>query len=226
MSLSADLRRSRTTRVLRGTATAALPAADPVTDNPSAALHLIADECDLPDDTPERIEEARAEGYAAGYAEALASAIALAEHERAAAVSRAANALEDAAAAVGKTRAQLVAEATEDALDLTYELLATILDDDAVARSVPPAALLRRTLALAPQEADLIVRVHPHSPLRAEDLPTSSLRSIRLHFDESIDEDGCVIEAGACRIDAQRASALARVRALLSEKRPTGPVEP
>ncbi len=204
---------ARGTRVLRGDLTAELLPAATVVPHESARRLL------APSGTPESADllaAARAEAMAEGRAQGVADARAEAARRQAAAAERAAEALAAGVAQVGAARAAIVEEATRDALGLCCELLAVILGDEAVRRAVPPAEVLERALAIAPAGEDLVVRVPPGFPLDLGGLvsPADATR-VRLVEDDRVESGGCVLEAGACRIDAQIATALGRVRAVL-----------
>lgn len=218
MNSSARASALRPQRVLRSDANAHLPAADTVSSRQAAALRLLGDPSSEDAVGEDLLAEARAAGYAEGRADGRAEALAAAESARAAATEAAAHSLVQAVATLAATRQGLVEEVTADALSLTYDLLATILGDETVVSAVPPRDVVTRALALAPAGADLIVRVPPGFALSRDELgAVCDLERIELREDPSIAPGGCVIDAGACRIDAQLESALARVRAVLAE---------
>lgn len=225
MSLSADAPRPRPApgpRVLRGTMASRLRSAETVAKTPR--LQAVADEDAIEAAVAKAVEAARAEAYAEGYAAAESDA----EAERHRAVAAAAARLCQAAEALATTRESLVAEVSEDALSLTYELARTIIGDEAVAASLPPASVVARALRLAPEGEDLLVRVPAQSELSAADLVgLVDTARISIREDPAVEPGGCVVEAGACRIDNQISTALERVRKVLAETRGTDrPVVP
>lgn len=215
MSSSAEaLARSR--RVLRGGHNAALATADPVSAHSTARLLLGTD---APPDPAAAIADAHAAGYAEGHAAGLADALAEAERARAAVISHAADVLTACATESAADRAQLVEQALAEALELTYELLASILGEETVARAVPPRDAVARAIALAPRDEDLIVRLAPGFPLDREELAAIvDPARVSIRHDPSVEIGGCIVEAGPCHIDAQISTALARVRELLVSK--------
>lgn len=171
-----------------------------------------------------RLEAARAEAHAAGFAEGRAAALAEAEAMRSAAVEAAGRALAEAAGTAATSRAVVVTEVADDAVELTYALARTILGDEAIATSLPAREVVARALALAPDGEDLVVRVPPSCELTAADLVgLCDTARISILTDAAIRPGGCVVEAGACRIDTQISSALERVRTVLA--RGPGPAE-
>lgn len=213
MSSSAS-RRAPGGRVLSGDVARTLPTAPPVAA-PGGTLRLFGAPEEVEEET-DALEAARAEAFAEGVAQASADATAEAARRQAEATERAADALVAALAATAEARAALVAEATGDALTLCYELLGVVLGDEAVRKAVPAADTIQRVLALAPAGEDLLVRVPPGFPLDiAEIAPSVDPARVRVVEDRGVELGGCIVEAGACRIDGQIASALARVRAIL-----------
>lgn len=173
------------------------------------------------------VATAREEGHAAGYAEGKAAALAEAEAIRARALAAAAEQLAAAARAVGSARQDLVTEVADDAVELTYALAAAILGDDLVATSLPPRDAVARALQLAPEGRDLVVRIPPSAELTAADLVgLYDTARISVLSDPSVEPGGCVVEAGACRIDTQISSALERVRRVLEEHHHSGDESP
>jgi flagellar assembly protein FliH len=77
---------------------------------------------------------------------------------------------------------------------------------------------VRRGLSLAPRTGAVTVRLHPDD---ADQLPAHQLdqlaggRPITLVADPSVEMGGCLVEVGACTVDAQLSTALDRVRAEL-----------
>lgn len=217
-SLSAELPRSAP-KVLRGAAAANLRPAERLgVANPAALLAQHNPSEETGDDAAAEAMRERAqayeEGYAAGHAEALASA----EQARAVAIEQLAAALATAARQAAQDRARVVAEMSGDALDLCYELARTILGDDSFLSALAPKASVARALELAPKGEDLIVRLAPNSALGPEEVAElCDPQRVAVREDPSIEPGGCVVEVGACRIDAQISTALERVRKVLSE---------
>ncbi|MDA8184548.1 MAG: FliH/SctL family protein, partial [Actinomycetota bacterium] len=174
----------------------------------------------------DRIEEARSDGYAAGYAagyaQGVAEARASAEERRVDLVARAAAALEEVAGAVAAGRASALAIAQQDTAELAFELTRTLVGHELALATSPGMDAVRRALDLAPSGVDLFVHLHPDEAAMLPDLETlpevvRHLQGCRVTVvpDALVERGGCVIEAGACRIDAQIGSAMERVRRVL-----------
>lgn len=231
--MSSSAERARHGRVVRGALAEAARPTEPVLsgggDLQALALELAGRLGDLSfpvdgsageEERPDPVEVARAEGHAAGYVEGRADALAELEAARTQALAAAAAQLAEAAVAAARAREALVAEVTDDALALTYELARTLLGDDAVATSLPPRAAVEKALALAPEGRDLVVRVAPTSDLTADDLVgLCDPARVSIVADVAVDPGGCIVEVGACRIDTQISTALERVRQVLDDRR-------
>lgn len=220
MSSSAD-RPRRPARVLRGQVAAELRGAEAIALT-SAAAFAVLPGAERPARADE-LEVARAEGHADGYAKGYAAALAGAEIARVHALEILAQRLAGAAATAAASRETIAEQVTEDAVELTYALARTILGNEAMAASLPARDAVARALRLAPQGEDLVVRVPPSSELSAADLiGLYDTARISIRADATVEEGGCIVEAGACRIDTQISTALERVRKVLAGVRPSG----
>ncbi len=176
-------------------------------------------------------QQAQAEGYAAGHAEGMAAAAAVvAETERAAAA-RLADAqarwerrLASAAAAMGAAATALEAATVPTADDVRDTIVGAVLTlvEDILGRELaladsPALDAVRRALTLCPQDAPVVVRVHPDD---LAEIPADALaelpESVRVVADSRIERAGAVAETGPRRIDAQLGAALERVQAVLT----------
>ncbi len=164
----------------------------------------------------DQLEAARAAGYDEGYRAGADAAARSLDAERVAQLRRMADAVERAAAAVAPERARLVDHLGAEAAQLAFEL-AEVLVQGELTHAGAGLDAVRRALALVPDGEDIVVRVHPASAVAVDDVaqmaPTSSVRFVP---DAAIEPDGCVVEAGPCRIDAQIGPALQRARAVLA----------
>lgn len=176
------------------------------TGAPGAPLPSVADQ----------LEAARAAGYDDGYRAGIDTAARSVDAERVAQLRRLVDAVERAAAAVAPERARLVDHLGGEAAQLAFEL-AEVLVQRELAHSQPGVDAVRRALALVPDGEDIVVRLHPHSAVDVDEVaqlvPASSVRFVP---DPAVEADGCVVEAGPCRIDAQIGPALQRARAVLA----------
>lgn len=112
---------------------------------------------------------------------------------------------------------ELSAEMASVAVDLAMEIAGAILDREVATAVDPGREALSRALALAPVEGELVARLHPddlESVGEIDELVAPD--RITLLADASVGPGGCLIEAGAARIDARLATALERVRSALS----------
>ncbi|MDA8291444.1 MAG: FliH/SctL family protein [Actinomycetota bacterium] len=168
----------------------------------------------------ERLAEEHRLGYEDGLAAARADAAAAAELERTAALHDMRSVLAAACSRVARERRSVVDEVVGEAVDLAFELLSTLVTDETAHSDSPVRAAVVRALSLAPEGDDVRVRVHPDSPVAPEELRSlTTTGRISVVCDPTIERTGCVVEVGACRIDAQIGPALERVRAALASMR-------
>ena len=157
-------------------------------------------------------EQGWRDGMGAGQREALAEAraaavavldrveLALAEHQR----------------SLGELSASIAASATELALEIAEAVLARELSTS----SSPGAEAIARAARLLPDTAaatSVVVRLHPDDLATMGD-PADALlpgRTVELVADPAVEHGGCVIDAGATRVDASPSAAMARVREVL-----------
>ena len=112
---------------------------------------------------------------------------------------------------------ELSAELASVAVDLALEVAAVVLAREVTASADPGRDALVRALALAPEQGALVARLHPDDLQRIggiDDLVAPD--RITLLADPAIGAGGCLVEAGAARIDARIDAALVRVREVLS----------
>lgn len=156
------------------------------------------------------------EGRQAGLAEAAASM----EAQRTASVSAAAARLAEAAERVVPGRAALLDEVGRDVVDLAFELLEVLIGRELELGGTARDAVAR-ALRLVPEGYDLIVRVHPDCGLDDDDIASlAATPAVEVVRDPAVDLRGCEVTVGACHVDAQITSALARVRECLDAVAP------
>lgn len=164
-------------------------------------------------------EETRRRAFDEGYRAALEAAAAQ-EEDRRAAASNLAEQVAEVAATVARERQAIVEEAVADAVDLALELVGVLLGRELEQSASPSREALVRALSVAPEGEDLVVRLPPGSSVSEEEVrrlaPTVRVSVVE---DPSVEENGCVLEAGRCRIDAQLSPALERVRRQLEPVR-------
>lgn len=165
-------------------------------------------------------EDAARVGYEDGFAAGRREATAQAERRAA----DAAAALDAALAALDGAMAQLQARQTVAVADVEQEIVATalqiaeaVLGREVQAADDPGRDALVRALALAPQRVAAVARLHPEDAqtLGAIDDITAE-RDLTIVPDAAVERGGCILDVGACRIDAQVGPALQRVREVLA----------
>lgn len=159
---------------------------------------------------------ARAAGYQEGYQAALAQAAAGEAAAAAQRASRLSDALLAAAASARSHRAEAVSQAEHEAVELAFELAEAVLGREISLHPSLTIEAVKRAVALVPRGEDLVIRLHPGDAITAEDLQALVAdASVKVVADPDVEQGGCVVEAGPCRIDAQIGPAMARARALI-----------
>jgi flagellar assembly protein FliH len=177
---------------------------------------------------PQRVDRAVAEGRAAGYeaglaaglAEGRAAAAEQAAVERAATRTRVQRLLESTEAALvdGERRQQAALDALADrAAELAFAIAEAVVGRELTTAIDPGRDAVARALAVVePGDDEIVVHLNPAD---VEALATDSLpggRRVVVEADEAIAPGDCVARVGASTIDARMATALARVRAVLT----------
>jgi flagellar assembly protein FliH len=164
---------------------------------------------------------ARASGFQEGFAAGLADAAAGDEAAISARVARLSEALIAAAATARTQRAEAVALAEREAVELAFELAETLLGREIRVSPSPSIDAVTRAVALVPKGEDLVVRLHPGDVIDAAELQSLVAdATIKVVHDPEVEVGGCVVEAGPCRIDAQVGPAMERARALIDSVGP------
>ena len=209
-------------RVLRGAAAAGVRGAVLGAD-----LSLLAppppprEPVEMADEDPAEVarvarEEAARIGYSDGFAAGRQDAALAAQADTAAAAQAAATALQalDAATAALQDRQTVaVADVEQHIVELAMSIAEAVIQRELAATTTPGRDALLRALALAPERVDAIARLHSDDLQTVGDLTAlTAERQITLVGDDSVERGGCVVDVGACRIDAQISPALDRVR--------------
>ena len=176
--------------------------------------------------------EARETGFAAGYSEgqaraaselAMNAAAQRQEHDRqleqqAREVTRAVAALAAAATALEQRLAPSAEQVERLALQAAVEIAESLVARELALTETPALDAVRRALTLVPADGDLIVHLHPADARTAADgVRAAALgRSVRVVEDASVEPGGCIVDSGACHVDAQIGPALDRIRAALA----------
>ena len=210
MSSSCDLRP-------RGQVLRARNAAPAVLDTELAAAASALDALD-----PARVaaltDEARRlghqEGFAAGAAEGRAAGFAASASEidaLLASLTRAADALGAAAAALGETQAVELEAVEDDLVGAALTIAEAVIGRELALAVDPGREALSRALALVPPATAVVARLHPVDVATLDAHADLGGRSVEIVSDPSVEPGGCVADAGDARIDAQLGAALARV---------------
>lgn len=186
---------------------------------PMAALR------DRSEEAAERSMRLREDGYVAGYQAGLDAAAQdvareVAEHRAAAErLSAAAAALEAAARALSARDALALDELTGEAFLIGVELATELVGRELRAMDEPVREAIRRAVTLLPERGAPVVRVHPDDLATATEAAAAELVTwhgdVTVVPDAGVERGGCVVEVGDCRIDAQLAPAIERLRTAL-----------
>jgi flagellar assembly protein FliH len=209
---------SRAARVVRGSAAAsALPSGfrtvrelEPVCSDHDLLAALGTVDRQMVLDAAERgYRDGAARGHAEGYQVGL-------EHARQELMALARQALLALEAAAGQLRAHDAV--TLDELDrqiagFAVDVAGSIVGEAVAASAHPGLDAIARAIRFAPDRGPIIARLHPRDLDTLDDLgAVAPGRDIELVPDASVQLGGCVLEVGACRVDAQVGAALDRVR--------------
>lgn len=125
-------------------------------------------------------------------------------------------ALDEAVAQLESADAVTLRAIESEVVDLAFAVVRALLDRELQLDTHPVRESIRRAMALAPDRGSIVVRVNPNSLSSIGEVADfAPARHVELVADPDIEPAGCVVEVGACRIDAQLRSALERVRGVL-----------
>lgn len=182
--------------------------------SPSVSLPTLQNEEEAAE---QRAEELRL-AFEAGRREARQEAEQGAARDRRETLAECAKHLVNAAAQVAADRQEMLDTVVEESVELVFGLLESLLDAELQLRSDATREAVRRAIRLAPPDEDLIVRVHPDAGLAADDFfELLGDAPVTVREDPTVERTGAIVEAGACRIDAQIGPALERVRRVLED---------
>jgi len=214
MSSSSKPARSR---VMRGAATLDMRRApfevDLTTSSPLAGVDRAKVDEAVAEGYRAGFESGHGEGYQAGLAAARRDVEAQAEAELGA-LRLAAEAL--ATAVTQACEAQTIAfhDLEDEVTAAAFAIAEAVLDRELAVAAKPGRDAVARALALAPT-GDAVARLHPDDIATVGSLEAG--REVRLVVDPSVERGGAIVEVGACTIDAQLGSAMARVRKALDQ---------
>lgn len=211
MRLSLEHRRTRLVSETEGIVPIGVAPLDPLSQT---SVPPISDTSSI---VTEMVEDARRAAFDEGRAAGISEATDSAEHQRLRSLQELANAVDAAVKAARTERTAVVAEVASDvaalAVDLTEILIDRVIEDKEALRGT-----IVRAMRLAPEGDDVVIKLGQENPLRDDEVvalaPIAGARVLR---DPSLDAIGCTVEVGACHIEAQRSSALSRVRKELED---------
>jgi flagellar assembly protein FliH len=150
------------------------------------------------------------EGYETGFEQAMAEVVAR--------FAPALDALHDAGRRLAAADAITLAELDERATALALDVAEAVIGHELAAAADPGAAAIARALAFVPDRGDIAVRLHPDDVAALGQIgDLAPGREMTITADAGVPPGSCVVDVGACRIDAQIDSALDRVRTVLGQ---------
>jgi flagellar assembly protein FliH len=229
------------TKVLRGHAAAARPAFLDTELGRAPSLSLVAplqdDEAAVAPYVDPDVSEGYAAGYEEGYAEGHAEgkAVGYAEgyqrgneeaaeralefmREREARLTAALDALAAAARACNERQSAAIDDIEHTIVSAIFDLAETVVGRELSHTRTPGRDALARALSMAKSHGPATARLHPDDIETLGDLADIAPgRVIEVVADPEVEPGGCILEAGAQRVDAQIGTAIARAKqALLS----------
>lgn len=164
-------------------------------------------------------EQAARVGYEDGFEAGSKAAAAQAREQVDAYAAQLAQALAAVdAAASGLTQRQniAVADVEQQIVTMALEIAEAVVGRSIAVAHDPGMDAIVRALRLAPERAEATARLHPDDVATLGDLAMiAGERGISVVADTGIEPGGCILEVGACRIDAQVSPAMERVRQVL-----------
>jgi flagellar assembly protein FliH len=168
----------------------------------------------------EGYNEGKAVGYADGYQagnETAAAAALVAAEERDTKLREALAALTTAADECNDRQAASIADMERTIVDAVFDLAQTLLGRELSVTRTPGRDALARALSMVRDHGTVTARMNPTDIESIGDLAELAPgRVITIVADPDVEPAGCILEAGAMRVDAQLGPALERAkRALL-----------
>lgn len=209
MSLSSDA--VTRGRVLRAGEVQAAPAnLGLVSARPARAL-VVSPEL-VESATREGFEAGRAEGFEQGYTEGMAQAR---QHTEllAGLVQRLSHAADELSARETTARADI----EDDIVSAAFRIAEALVGHELAQPDTRGRHAIARALTLAPEQGLVVARLNPADLQVIGDVDAIAAgRALELVADASVPPGDCVVEVGACRVDARIEPALDRVREVLS----------
>jgi flagellar assembly protein FliH len=167
----------------------------------------------------EGYNEGKAVGYADGYQagnETAAAAALDAAQERDTRLREALAALTTAAGECNTRQAASIADIERTIVDAVFDLAQTLLGRELSVTRTPGRDALARALSMVRDHGNVTARMNPDDIDTVGDLAELAPgRVITIVPDASVEPAGCIVEAGAMRVDAQLGPALERARKAL-----------
>jgi flagellar assembly protein FliH len=151
------------------------------------------------------------EGHEAGLREGYQAGLEQAIGEVTARLGSALRALDGAAAQLAATDAVTLADLDDQVADFALDVARAVIGRELAATADPGADAIARALALAPDRGDIVARLNPADVAALGDVGVLAPgRSVTVAPDPTVQPGGCLLDVGACRIDAPLGTALAR----------------
>jgi flagellar assembly protein FliH len=214
--LDTELGAAPTLKLITTPAEPDAPAADPADEAPDEA-YAAGYELGYVDGYNEGKAVGYADGYQSGNEQAAAAAL-VAAQERDERLRSALDALTLAATECNSRQAASIADMEHTIVNAVFDLAQTLLGRELSATRTPGRDALARALSMVRDHGSVVARLHPDDIESIGDLADLAPgRVITIVADPNVEPAGCILEAGAMKVDAQLGPAFERAkRALLS----------
>jgi flagellar assembly protein FliH len=170
--------------------------------------------------SPELVESAKQEGFAAGFDEGYAEGYSQGMNDAAHHIDLLGQLVERLRAetdALAAREATARADIEDQVIETAFQIAELIIGRELEQPETRVLDAMARALDLAPDQGLVAVRLHPADIAAIGDrAETESGRAMRLVPDQSLSPGDCVVDVGACRVDARIGAALERIREVLS----------
>jgi flagellar assembly protein FliH len=152
------------------------------------------------------------EGHSKGYAEGYAAGTEQALHAITTRTAAALAALDDAARRLVTIDAVTLAELDQQVAGFAVDVAEVVIGR----QPSTGADALARAISFAPDRGNIVARLNPADLAALDDADVLVPgREVTVVADANVQPGGCILDVGACRIDAQIGAALDRVRGIL-----------
>jgi flagellar assembly protein FliH len=207
MSLSSE--RLQRGRVLRGADVPAVRADLGVVSARSARGLVVSDEL---------VESAKQDGFATGYDEGYAEGYGQGIHAaegHAAMLGQLVQRLSAASDAMAAREATARADIEDQVVAAALQIAEVIIGHQLEQPDVRGRDAIARALALAPERGDVTARLHPADLAVIDPAALVPGRTLDIIPDPTLTPGDCIVDVGACRVDARIGPALERAREVL-----------